>query len=95
MADTWLLTDEQWARPRDGAALLLNPALGGVVQAWMATDSSLIVIAYPGGDEGEVWASELRDWLVALGVSSQSLRLQAGHARDDVLILTLEPLERK
>jgi len=79
-AAEWLLPPEAWARPRDGAA----------VRAWMAApEGSTLVIRYPGGEAGLVWASELRDWLVALGVPPAALSLAPG-AGGEGLRLALE-----
>lgn len=86
-AQTWLLTDEEWARPRQGQTLLQFPSLRAVVHHWMQAGSGFIVIKHPGADEGVIWAGELRDWLVALGIPSSALRLQRGSARGDALAL--------
>lgn len=70
---------ELWMRPREGAALLGHPRLNAAVQDWMGgSGAGRIQIRYPGGEEGSLWAAELRDWLVALGVPSSALEVVPG-----------------
>jgi hypothetical protein len=45
-------------------------------------------VRYPGEDSGELWAAELRDWLISLGVPSDYIRLVAGtQAADEIRLL--------
>lgn len=50
-----------------------------------------IEIRYPGGDEGSLWAGELADWLVALGIPSNRIQLTPGSARADRIDLVIVP----
>jgi hypothetical protein len=91
LAETrWSLSAEQWARPRSGAALVAMAPLGEVVQALAEQPAHSLVIGYPGGEEGSLWAHELRSWLVALGIPSQRIQLQSGSRERDALDLQLE-----
>jgi hypothetical protein len=38
---------------------------------------------YPGGQDAQLWAFELRSWLVALGVLQENLELVAGSRQAD------------
>lgn len=72
-ADSWTLTAAEWSRPRSGAAVLEMAPVANAVRAWQAAEAahqgaSRLQLRYAGGEEGSLWASELRDWLVALGV---------------------------
>lgn len=88
-ADQWTLTAEEWLRPRDGQRVLGFDALAAAVQAWDYSPGSAITIQYPGGDEGLLWATQLRDWLVALGVPSAAIHTAPGNDRVDALSITV------
>lgn len=79
-AASWTLEASTWGRPRSGQAVLSMRPLPAVVRAWAQSPSSRIVIHFPGGEDGELWAHELRDWLVALGVPSERIALTGGGA---------------
>lgn len=84
----WELEAADWARPRSGEALVGMAPLPSVVRAWSAADGKDIAIVHAGGEEGELWARELRDWLIALGVPGDRVRLVVGG--DGSASLTLE-----
>jgi hypothetical protein len=45
-------------------------------------------VRYPGEDSGELWAAELRDWLISLGVPSDYILMVAGtQAADEIRLL--------
>ena len=75
----FILTDEQWNVPRTELAILNMPTLQSILQAYQKTnESGRLLIKYPGGDEGTLWASELRGWLVSLGIASNHIELVPG-----------------
>lgn len=82
LATSWTLEASTWARPRSGQAVVSMRPLPQVVRAWSQSPSSRIVIHFPGGEDGELWAHELRDWLVALGVPSERVALTGGGEPD-------------
>ena len=84
-----VITAEEWSRPRRGEELVALPALADTVNDFLSRPNQLIQIRYPGGEEGVLWAEELRGWLVALGLESTNLRLVPGAAREDVIELSL------
>lgn len=88
-APSYTVTAEQWASPRHGLTVARLPGLAQAVQALQATPGSVLVLNHPGGDEGTVWAQELRAWLIALGVGSDRLRVRPGQPRDDVIELSV------
>lgn len=59
------------------------------MQLWMQHPDRRILIAYPGGEDGVIWAGELRAWLIALGVASSHIELQPGTRREDIIELTV------
>lgn len=86
---TWELEAADWARPRSGAALVGMAPLPSVVRAWSGAEDKDIAILHAGGEEGELWARELRDWLIALGVPGNRVRLVVGGSGPATLKLEL------
>jgi hypothetical protein len=85
---TSVVSADEWARPRSGAVIAEFDALRAAVGYWDNLDNGLIVVRYPGEDSGELWAAELRDWLISLGVPSDYIRLVAGNqAADEIRLL--------
>jgi hypothetical protein len=78
---------EQWELSRNGGRLLAIEGLATVVTEWSSDDSQQIELQYPGGEEGEIWVSQLMDWLVALGVPSANLVAVPGSGQGDVIRL--------
>jgi hypothetical protein len=81
------ITAEQWARPRHGERIARLPGLGALVEAVDHDAASRLVIRFASGDEGALWAEELRSWLVALGVPSARIVLEPGWPSPDALRL--------
>lgn len=91
LADSrWSLSAEQWARPRSGAGLVVMAPLNQVVDALRERGGSLLVIGHPGGEEGSLWAHELRSWLVALGIPSRRIQLLSGSPEPGALDLRVQ-----
>ena len=59
------------------------------VRYWGRGVDALIVIRHPGEDSGELWAAELRDWLISLGVPSDYIRLVPGTQEADEITLVV------
>lgn len=87
-AQEFTLTQDEWARPRQGDTLVQMAPLRAAVQAMDGAPGSRLLVHYPGGEEGGLWAHELRAWLIALGVSAQEIELVPGGA--DSLALRLQ-----
>lgn len=77
-ADSWTLEASAWARPRDGRTVVTMAPLPSVVRAWSRRSNAQLVVRYAGGERGELWATELGDWLVALGVPGTAITLTPG-----------------
>ena len=84
---------DDWARPRSGERILSFPSLRDFAAVWSTVPAgSVVEIRYPGGDEGSLWASELSDWLIALGIAAQHIKLMSGQARaDQIELVIIEP----
>jgi len=83
-----IITADEWARPRSGESLVEMPALKSAVREYLGGDSrreQRIVIRHPRGEEGVLWAEELRGWLVALGIPSTDIAVSPKSARADAI----------
>jgi len=72
------LSADEWARPRSGAVIPQLSAVRSAVSYWGKDSNRLVIIRHPGEDSGELWAAELRDWLISLGVPADYIRLVSG-----------------
>lgn len=85
----WVLSADEWARPRDGQSVARMAPLPEVISSWSSGKGQRLLIRYPGGEEGLLWAHELRSWLVALGVPMKDQELVAGSHQADRIELEL------
>lgn len=85
----YVLTVEQWSVPRRAETLLKMPVLSQIMQDMRSSPDNRLVIRYPGGDEGTLWAHELRGWLVSLGLSSKNIELVPGSSRHEAIELDI------
>ena len=82
------LTAELWARPRSGAVIPQMEPLKLAVSYWATGSDAMIMLSYPGEDSGEIWAAELKDWLISLGIPSEFILLSPGfQVEDEIRIL--------
>ncbi len=82
------LSADAWARPRAGDVLPQMDAVRSAVAYWETGTDAVIVLSHPGEDSGELWAAELKDWLVSLGIPSDYVLLSPGfQAEDEIQIL--------
>ena len=82
------LSADQWARPRSGEIIPELESVRAAVSYWNRGSDAIVVIRHPGEDSGELWAAELRDWLISLGVPSDYIRLRPGtQAADEINIV--------
>ena len=85
----WVLSADEWARPRDGQSVARMTPLPELISSWSSEKGQRLLIRYPGGEEGLLWAHELRSWLVALGVPLEDQELVAGSHQSDRIELEL------
>ena len=86
--DSFTLSADQWSAPRSGAALIKLAAIHDAVADWLGDTAAHIVILHAGSDTGNLWAGELQDWLVALGVPADHIEKQASADQvDDAITL--------
>ena len=72
------LNAEDWARPRAGEVIPEMESVRLAVNYWEGLGGGAMLLSYPGEDSGELWASELRDWLISLGIPSDHISLSPG-----------------
>jgi len=85
----WMLTEEQWDLVKQGEQLLAMPLLRQVVDVWALQWGQAIELRYPGGEEGELWVEEVKDWLISLAIPSKYLIAVAGSGEADVIIIKI------
>ena len=85
----WKLTEEQWDLVKQGEQLLEMPVLQELVDAWSLQQGQAVELRYPGGEEGELWVQELKDWLISLAIPSKYLFAVAGSGEADVIIIKI------
>ena len=66
--------------PKKATTILAMPAVHKSMKKLQRNVNSFLKLKYPGGDEGTLWANELRSWLIALGLSSKRIELVPGSA---------------
>lgn len=81
------LSADEWARPRSGEVIPELASVRSAVSYWDKGVNALILIRYPGEDSGELWAAELRDWLISLGVPADYIQMASGTQEADEIKL--------
>ena len=81
---------ENWPDRRTTNTVLAIRPIKKLVEIFAESPHHRVTIRYPGGDKGNAWALELREWLVALGIPSNYILLEPGSGGQDRLLLLLE-----
>ena len=81
---------ENWPDRRTIKTVLSIPPIKKLLELIVENPRHQVTIRYPGGDKGNAWALELREWLVALGISSNYIVLEPGSGGRNRLLLLLE-----
>ena len=81
---------EDWPDRRTTKTVLSLPPIKQLLELFVEEPGQQVTIRYPGGDKGNAWALELREWLVALGIPSNYIVLEPGSGGQDRLLLLLE-----
>ena len=89
-AEVHTLSLQQWSVPRDAMTVLNMPAISATMKALTRQQNKKLVLRYPGGEVGMLWASELKGWLVSLGLSSSRIKIQAAGLKPDELELMID-----
>ncbi|MDE2235987.1 MAG: hypothetical protein KGK44_10670 [Gammaproteobacteria bacterium] len=89
-AGSYTITAELWMQPRSGAIFLQMPPVRAAVEDWMRHPGSHLVILHSGDDVGSLWASEVQDWLVSLGIPSSDIRKAVSGQDENSVTLAVE-----
>jgi hypothetical protein len=82
---------ETWSTPRSAEHLIQLVPLREAVAALQGGEDRRLTIRHPVSEQGEFWAAELRDWLVALGVPSLRIHVEADATVHEQLDLVIRP----
>lgn len=77
-AGEYQLSTQLWNVPRSAETVLAMPPLQKTMQELREQAQAHLMILFPGGDEGTLWAHELRAWLISLGLASEKIELVPG-----------------
>ena len=81
---------QDWPQQRSARAVLELGPVRAVLSVFSEDGGQNVIVRHPGGDGGNAWAHEFREWLVALGVPSQFITLEPGSGRADRLMILVE-----
>lgn len=90
-AGSFTITADEWAQPRSGAEMAAMKPVRSAVQEWMKHPGYHIVIIHSGDDIGSLWASEVQDWLVSLGIPSGDIQKRISGQNEYSVTLSVEP----
>ncbi|MFQ5544563.1 MAG: hypothetical protein ACE5FE_01170 [Acidiferrobacterales bacterium] len=91
LAESVIITADQWASPRSGESITRFERLNKLVQTLDQSPNNQILIRYAEGEDGTLWAEELRSWLVSLGIPSGRIVLNVGLGQSDAIIVETSP----
>lgn len=75
-AQTCIVPDSLWEKPRSGQAVAALPELRDCVQGHLARPDSALSIHHAVADESALHAAELRYWLMALALDGARINLK-------------------
>ena len=81
---------QDWPQRRSAYAVLELDPVRAVLSVFSEEERQNVIIRHPGGDGGNAWALEFREWLVALGVPSHFITLEPGSGGADRLLILVE-----
>ena len=81
---------QDWPQRRSGHAVLELDPVRAVLSIFSEEGGQNVIVRYPGGDGGNAWALEFREWLVALGVPSHFISLEPGSGGANRLLILIE-----
>ena len=96
----FVLDADVWAQSRSARVMRHLPVLQKLMQTYnqagqvgsQGSTTYQIQLQYNSSEAGELWATELKDWLITLGVAAQDIQLVPGNPQVDQLFITLVAL---
>ena len=83
---------QDWPERRSAHAMLELDPVRAVLSVFSEKEGQNVIVRHPGGDGGNAWALEFREWLVALGVPSYFITLEPGSGGADRLLILVEAM---
>lgn len=83
--EVYSISAAEWSQPRSGERVMTLVPVAELLQQWQQDSVGKIELLYPGGESGLLWAKELQDWLVALGIPSNQIQIRIGSQAADIL----------
>ncbi|VAW94704.1 hypothetical protein MNBD_GAMMA21-3032 [hydrothermal vent metagenome] len=84
-----ILTSQQWNIPREASSIIEMSAIRAAMHDLQSNKKGKMLIKYPGGDVGTLWAHELRSWLISLGLSEKFIELVPGSSNPNQIELVV------
>ncbi len=84
-----ILPRAQWPAHASGQNVLTLAAVRETLRRFVEDEKIAVIIRYPGGDPGQIWARQLRGWLVSFGVPGGYIEVQPGAGGADQLELVV------
>jgi hypothetical protein len=81
---------QDWPQRRSARSVLELDLVRAVLSVFSEEGGQNVIVRHPGGDGGNAWALEFREWLVALGVPSHFITLEPGSGGSDRLLILVE-----
>jgi hypothetical protein len=81
---------QDWPERRSAHVMLELDPVRAVLSVFSENGGQNVIVRHPGGDGGNAWALEFREWLVALGVPSHFIALEPGSGGVDRLLILVE-----
>ena len=81
---------QDWPARRSAHGMLELDVVRAVLSMFSEKGGQNVIIRHPGGDGGNAWALEFREWLVAFGVPSHFITLEPGSGGADRLLILVE-----
>ena len=81
---------QDWPQRRSAYAVLKLDQVRAVLSVFSEEGGQNVIVRHPGGDGGNAWALEFREWLVAFGVPSHFINLEPGSGGVDRLLILVE-----
>jgi len=81
---------QDWPQRRNAHVVLELDPVRAVLSVFSEEGGQNVIVRHPGGDGGNAWALEFREWLVAFGVPSYFITLEPGSGGADRLLILVE-----
>ena len=81
---------QDWPKQRSAHVMLELDPVRALLSVFSEIGGQNVIVRHPGGDGGNAWALEFREWLVALGVPSHFITLEPGSGGADRLLILVE-----